>query len=198
MSGNIADMPTILGVDTSLTGTGLCLIEVAPGSAKDDLAGVLRRWSGQCVTVKAPKPTADKSKRAMARRVNALIAQIRDVFAEDKPDLVSMEALAWGARGEGVWVLPWIWGEVIKLCEEFDVPLIIPATSQVKKYATGKGNAPKDAVVPAVLKRWPELDPANNNEGDAATAGAIGCHYLGFPLTEPTTFQADVIAAMDT
>lgn len=190
-------MPTILGVDTSLTGTGLCLIEVAPGSAKDDLAGVLRSWSGQCVTVKAPNPTADKSKRAMARRVNDLVEQIRWVFADDRPDLVSLEALAYAAKGAGVWVLPWIFGRVLELCEEFDTQLIVPSTSQVKKYATGKGNAPKDAVAPAVLKRWSELDPSNNNEADAAVAGAIGCHYLGFPLTEPTTYQADVIAAIE-
>lgn len=188
--GGEALVTTVLGVDTSLTATGLCLIELPP---TPDLGN----WVGQCVTVGAPKPTADKSKRAMARRVNDLVEQIRWVFDDDRPDLVSMEALAWGARGEGVWVLPWIWGEVIKLCEEFDVPLIIPATSQVKKYATGKGNAPKDAVVPAVLKRWPELAPSNNNEGDAASAGAIGCHWLGFPLTEPTTFQADVVHAIE-
>ena len=185
-------MTTVLGVDTSLTGTGLCLIELAPSSP----ASWTGRWSGQCVTVKAPNPTADKSKRAMARRVNVLVEQIRWVFADDRPDLVSMEALAYAAKGAGVWVLPWIFGRVIELCEEFDVPLVVPATSQIKKYATAKGNAPKDAVVPAVLKRWPELAPSNNNEGDAAVAGAIGCHWLGYPLTEPTAFQADVIAGV--
>ncbi|AZS10444.1 RuvC-like resolvase [Mycobacterium phage Surely] len=179
-------MPVVLGIDTSLRATGMCLVSLPPSVE-------LGSWHGQCVTVGAPAATPDKSKRAMARRVKALVDQIRWVFDDDRPDLVVMETLAFAAKGEGVWVLPWIFGKVIELCEEFDVELLCAGTSQVKKYATGKGNADKDTVMLTVAKRWPELAPANNNEADAACLAAIGCHYLGQPLGEPTVYQTEVL-----
>jgi Holliday junction resolvasome RuvABC endonuclease subunit len=38
------------------------------------------------------------------------------------------------------------------------------STTQVKKYATGKGNASKMEVMAAAIKRYPEFDIANDNE----------------------------------
>lgn len=184
-------MPVVLGIDSSLTATGLCRIDV--GGAYFDPSV----WSGQCATVGAPPPTKDKSHRAMARRVNALVevieAAILDGIEGGKVDLIVLEALAFGARGAGVWVLPWLFGRIIELAERHDVPLIVVGTSQIKKYATGKGNADKDTTLLAVMKRWPEFEAKNNNETDATAAAVIGCHWLGYPLGEPTAYQIDVL-----
>lgn len=192
----------ILGIDTSLTGTGLARIDVTPTSFG-------KEWSIATATVSAPKPNPkDKSKRAMARRVNALIDQIESAINESHgrklmigenvqlPDLITIESLAYGAKGASVWVLPWIFGRVLELAEKYDIPLIEVGTGQIKKYATGSGVADKSTVVIAVSQRWPEADVRNDNEADAMTAAAIGCDYLGYPICEATKYRAEVLTAV--
>ena len=52
-------------------------------------------------------------------------------------------------------------------CEAACVPYEGFAPSEVKKHATGKGNAPKDAVVAAARARWGNEAIRDSNEGDA-------------------------------
>ena len=183
----------ILGLDTSLTGTGMALIDLAtwPPSNPPRAEGEPVSYEAQVVTVRAPKPGKDKSKRAMVRRVNALIEQIEWVFKDDKPEHVAMEALAYGARGEGVWVLPWIFGRALELCETYDVPVQVVATSARAKFATGKGNADKETVMMAAHKLSPEAGISNNNEADALILAAMGADAYGCPLVDlPITHRA--------
>ena len=189
-------MPRILGIDSSLTATGLCRVDyLGPNSWKIDTA-----------TVGAPKPTADKSKRAMARRVNALMVQIESAITDggsqrklmlgehlELPDLIAIEALAYGAKGDSAWVLPWIFGRVIELAEKYDIPLLVVGTTARAKFVTGKGTADKDTVMLTVAKRWPEAEVSNNNEADALAVAAVGCYHQGWPICEPTQYMAEVL-----
>ncbi len=59
------------------------------------------------------------------------------------------------------------------------IVLIPPAT--LKKYATGKGNADKTAVVVAARERL-GYDGLDNNEADALWLRAIGYHLLARPV----------------
>jgi Holliday junction resolvasome RuvABC endonuclease subunit len=187
-------MPRVLGIDSSLTATGLCRIDIGEN---DDGPVLKYSYEMACATVGAPKPTADKSKRAMARRVMALADKIEAAICtpEDPlvPDLIVVESLAYGAKGDSAWVLPWVFGKVIELAETYKVPLITVGTTARAKYATGRGNADKDTVMLAAVKRWPEGEAKNNNEADALIVAAIGCHYLGMPITEPTAYMAEVL-----
>ncbi|NUS59160.1 MAG: hypothetical protein HOV66_30530, partial [Streptomycetaceae bacterium] len=64
-------------------------------------------------------------------------------------------------------------------------------TGGVKKYATGKGNAGKDEVLAAVVRRYPDVEVSNNNEADALVLRAMGCDHLGQPLAVvPQTHRA--------
>lgn len=186
-------MPRILGIDSSLTGTGLARIDVSNNHTWDG-----RDHNMDVATVAAPGPTKDKSHLAMVRRVNALIEQIEDAvtsdgLGHDKPDLIAIENLAFGARGAGAWVLPWIFGRCCELAERYDIPLIVVATAARAKYATGKGNADKEVVLLAANNLFPAAQISNNNEGDAAVVGAIGCHYLGYPIVPETAYRLDVM-----
>ena len=170
-------MPRVLGIDSSLTATGLCRVDVEKRLYEST---EYKHMDIAVCTVGAPKPTKDKSKRAMARRVEVLLEQIEGALVN--VDLVALEELAYGAKGEASWVLPWIWGEVIRLCERHDIALVIVNVTTVKKYATGKGNADKDTVLLATTKRYPDVALTNNNEADAMVIAAIGCRYLGLPI----------------
>jgi len=187
----------ILGIDTSLTATGLARVDILewPSSRPARKEGEPVRFVADTATVGAPKPTKDKSKRAMARRVNALITQVEWCFSdtEERPEYVGMEALAYGARGEGAWVLPWIFGRVIELCEKYDVPLQVVATSARAKFATGKGNADKETVLLAMARTFPEAAVANNNEADALAVAATICQKIGLPILPVTQYRTDVV-----
>ena len=69
------------------------------------------------------------------------------------------------------------------------------STTQVKKYATGKGNASKMEVMAAAIKRYPDLDIANDNEADAVVLAAFLARALGDPIEESLP-QAN-LAALD-
>lgn len=193
-------MPRVLGIDTSLTGTGLARINIREN---DDGPVLKYSFDAEVAKVAAPKPSADKSKKAMARRVITLIDKIEGAIRPDdwdastepdpKPDLIAIESLAYGAKGASVWVLPWIFGRVLELAVKYDIPLIEVGTGQIKKYATGAGNADKSTVVIAVTRRWPEAQATDDNEADAMTAGAIGCHYLGYPIVDPVAKYHDEV-----
>ncbi|AKF14270.1 RuvC-like Holliday junction resolvase [Mycobacterium phage Vincenzo] len=191
----------VLGIDTSLTGTGLARIDLAswPPSNPPRQPDEPVAFTADTAIVSAPKPTKDKSKRAMARRVNDLIDQIEGCFRDDeKPDAVGMEGLAYGAKGSGVWVLPWVFGRVVELCEKYDVPLTIVATSQRAKFATGNGNASKDAVLLATSRLFNGVvDIIDNNDADALIVGAAVCQRMGLPILPVTKYRNDVVAALE-
>ena len=180
----------ILGIDSSLTATGLACLDIG---TYDDERMV---WSheAQAVTVGAPKPTKDKSKLAMVRRVNALLAAIDAAF--EGVDAVGIENLAFGARGEGAWVLPWIFGRCLELCESHGVPVTVVATSARAKFATGKGNAKKDTVTLAMDRLLPEVGIHNDNEADALAVACAVAQRLGHPVLPVTQYRLDVVEGL--
>lgn len=177
-------MPSIVGLDTSLTATGFCRINVAQETGM--------YWT-DCLTIHAPPPGDDKSKLAMARRVNTLISRIEMNLTREPVDLIVVEALAFAARGASSWVLPWVYGRVLELAVKHSYPLVTVATSARARYAAGTGKAGKDTVMLAAHKLWPSADVKNNNEADATILAAIGCHYSGIPICPETTYRKEVL-----
>ncbi|QPX62122.1 RuvC-like resolvase [Mycobacterium phage Indlovu] len=187
MSGKITRM-RILGIDSSLTATGLARIDI------DGWDGDRWKASIATATVSAPKPTKDKSKRAMVRRVNYLVDQIEGAFED--VDAVGIENLAFAAKGENAWVLPWIFGRVLELCEKYGLPVTVVGTSQRAKFAVGKGSGPgtdKDHILAAAIKLFPQADISSNNEADALIVGAATAARLEKPILPTTQYRIEVI-----
>ena len=51
-------------------------------------------------------------------------------------------------------------------------------------FATGRGNAGKDEVLAAAIRRYPAWGIAGNDIADATVLAAIGARLLGHPLEE--------------
>ena len=72
------------------------------------------------------------------------------------------------------------------------IPMVV-APSQLKKFATGKGNAKKEQIILEVFKRW-GFTATTNNIADAYVLGKMGLARAwpekGGPLM---TFQAEVM-----
>jgi len=64
------------------------------------------------------------------------------------------------------------------------IPFAVAAPKSIKLYATGKGNAKKDAVLTAMVRRVGPLvrDLDDNNAADALAAAMMGADWLGYPL----------------
>lgn len=175
-------MPRILGIDSSLSSTGMCLIDTS-------VSGQTIR----CATIPTtPAAFGGTGFAAYAKRIKYIADTIGASLHQ--VDLVAIEALAYSARGASAFTLPWLWGRIVETVCERDIQLLVVGTSQRAKYATGKGNAAKDVVMASAIRRWPEVEITSNDTADALIVAAIGCRFLGYPVDEmPKAHYADVM-----
>ncbi|WP_028392741.1 crossover junction endodeoxyribonuclease RuvC [Bacillus cihuensis] len=105
-------------------------------------------------------------------------------------DLICIEGFSYGSRGQGVstqYGVGWIIRYLLHF-EGFKV-IEIPPTS-VKKFATGKGNVKKDAMVIPIYKRW-GFEHDSDNVRDAYVLARIA-EAINEDI-ETTAFQKDVL-----
>ncbi|AKF14936.1 RuvC-like resolvase [Mycobacterium phage OrangeOswald] len=166
-------MTRVLSVDPSLTSTGLCRVDLL-GDTEPVRAEILLH------AVKS-KPTADKSYAAMSRRIEKIAGTVR--AAMDGCDLIVIEGPSFGSKGQHTHSRDWLWGKIFDAARvNWGIPVLVVTPSQRMKYATGKGNAQKDAVLAAAIKRWPDVEIDGNDQADALILAAIGCRSLGCPI----------------
>src|SRR6185437_13090231 len=106
------------------------------------------------------------------------LAAISDVIAEYVPSasLVVIESPSFASKFGHTHTRDWLWGKIYDRCyRDLGKKVLVVSPSQRMKYATGKGNAQKDAVLAAAIKRWPTVDITGNDTADALILAAIGC-----------------------
>lgn len=117
----------ILGIDPSLTSTGLC-------------------WGDD-------KFTSISSSEKGPRRLVDYRNWIQDYLYEEKIDYVCIESYSFSSRNSHAHALGELGGVIRVLLYELNIPYAdIPPTSR-SKFATGKGNAGKSEVVSSVSAR---------------------------------------------
>lgn len=153
--------PRVIGLDLSMTGTGLA-------------------WAdGTTYTV---KPRKDGDARLMEIR-DHLARAVRAVMV----DLVVIEDLPTHAKSAGITGM--VHGAVRVWLLDHDVPYALAPPASVKKYATGKGNAGKPEMAVACYKRLGrELD--DDNQVDALWLRAMGLDHLGADSRVPVAQRA--------
>lgn len=161
--------PFVVGVDLSLTSTGVA-----------SRLGVERiRSSGH---------TTDSLDQRW-ERLTAVSTQVATaVFRHGKVDLVVIEGPSMHSVGGHAHDRSGLWWLVVNLFKTparwASPPLAIMAPTARSKYGTGKGNAGKDAVLAAVIRRYPQFDVDGNDVADALLLCAAGMDFLGHPLVE--------------
>ena len=141
----------IIGIDQSLTATGLV------GPEASDVVVIRSRLDGP-------------------QRLIEIRDRVVDVcLAPDTAVIMEGFAYSKGARAHDAGGLGWILRVALF---EAGVPYLIVSTNQIKKYATGIGNAPKPHVVSAVTHRtgkiWTSTDAV-----DGYVAWCIGRDLAG-------------------
>lgn len=160
--------PRVVGLDLSLTSTGLA----ATGTTNGIPYAAVDRIT--------TKPTGDNI-RARTARLNHIVDAVHGWVAADT-DLVVIEGPALATRSAHTHDRSGLWWLVINRLIANDHPVVIVPPSSRAKYATGKGNAAKDAVLAAVVRRYPDTDVTGNDEADALILAAMGARALGHPI----------------
>lgn len=172
---------TVLGVDPSLTSTGLCWATSTPG----DL----------------PKVHLSKTRPGEKGTIPKLDRLEFQVHAVLEPavhaDLVLVESPSFGSHGSATRDLAGLWWLLIAELRAADVSLAVVPPAVLKKWATGKGNADKWAVGQAIGKRWPAVALDGPDEADALTLASMGLHRAGCLPWTPTAYQIDQIERVE-
>lgn len=162
-------MTRIIGVDPSLTGTGLAILDPGAPPITD--------------VIKIPVPKG----ATLAQRADRIASLTRFVVrcaAAVPTELAVVEGPSYGsaAAQSGHHERGGLWWSLIAGLLAADVPVAVVPPSCRAMYATGKGNASKDAVVMAVARRWPDVVLDSNDAADALVLAALGARYLGRPI----------------
>lgn len=174
-------MSGVLGVDWSLTGTGLAWIDLDTG--RTDTC-TIRTWPD------------DGTVEGIARRITHIADQVEawaDLYADDLIVIegpVTHAPSAHRSKLLGGW-----WATAGRLAPLTDDPILVVSPKTRAKYATGSGNAGKRAVLEAARRNYPQFTVANDNEGDAVVLAAIGARSLGYPIDD---LPASHLAALKT
>jgi len=94
---------------------------------------------------------------------------LSEIFATTatRPDLVVYEEVRRHLGTDAAHIYGGIVAVISGVCEEHDCPYMGVPVGTIKRFATGKGNASKDAMLSAVRERWPETGVINDHEADA-------------------------------
>lgn len=158
-----ANPPRVVGLDISLTGTGIACS------------------AGWCNAIGIGGITS----LPLARRDAALDQLSYDITQHIGPttDLVIVEMPAYSRSGGGAHERSGLWWRVVHRLLRWDIPVVEINPGHRSTYATGKGNARKTEVVDAVARRWPAWQThGDDNAADAVVLMAMGLDAAGHPL----------------
>lgn len=175
MTDVTATMPLIcVGLDMSLTSTGLCLKE------------------GNTIRLDTVKTKPDSAENDLAR-LNLIVEKVMS-FIPQSVDMICIEDFFTPSN-------PMQIGSAIKLAMlgtairlrlyNAGFKFFVIAPSQLKKYVTGKGSGEKSMILKEVYKRW-GIEAKDDNQADACVLAHLAEGLLVPDETRPE-FQRDVI-----
>jgi crossover junction endodeoxyribonuclease RuvC len=131
------------------------------------------------------------------KRIVTLIDEIITHLQPD--DVICLEGYSFGSKGKGVSFQYELGGMIREWLFRRNHNYTIITPSQLKKFATGKGNTPKDAMAVPIFKRW-GFESNSNNVVDAYVlaqmARAITQSDCGQMDLDLPAFQLEVLKAI--
>jgi crossover junction endodeoxyribonuclease RuvC len=156
-STTAATEPLVVGVDLSLTATGLS--------------------DGQRTWLIRSKGYKGDRLNDRAQRLRLLANGVLDSCAG--ACLVVIEGPAFASMSGHMHDRSGLWWLVVDLLRAEQTPVVEVPPAALKKYATGKGNANKGAVIDATARRFPDIDTgADDNRCDALWLAHMGIDQL--------------------
>ncbi|AEV52278.1 holliday junction resolvase [Nocardia phage NBR1] len=160
----------VVGLDASISNTGMAIHRYGEHALQNSAWNIKTKERGQDHFSRAERMYES------ATAINSKVAY---------NSLVLMEGPAYGASGASFHDLAGHWWKVFNNLVMGWADVIVVTPGQLKKFVTGKGNAPKDEVMLAAARRWPDLKITDNNTADATGLMMMGRALLGEELNMP-------------
>lgn len=160
--------PTVIGLDLSLTGTGIAYRDASTGTVKTR--------------------TADGDRRLLTIAEAIRIAVGGDTGPGPAVDLAVLEDLPKHAMAAGITGM--VHGIARAVLLEAAVPYALVAPATLKAYATGRGAGDKTGMAMAAYKRA-GVEFGDDNQCDAWWLRAAGLDWLGVPEVALPQAQRD-------
>jgi len=160
----------VLGLDLSMTATGICLPD------------------GTTRTIKTNQKHGDRRLQYIVNEVGLALAD--DPWGGDACELVVLEEAPPGLKGPAIKAIHMVHGAVRLRLVDFDTPFAVVNPTVLKAYATGSTSADKTAMAMAAYKRTGR-EFGDDNQCDAWWLRAAGLDWLGHPEFSLPAAQRD-------
>ena len=172
---------TSIGIDTSLTGTGIVVLE----NGKITKQQLIKS-----------KPSGDKPVNEV-KRIQKIVEEIELIVSEYMPRIAVIEGLAYLAKGTSLVQLAALNYMTRAMLMNYHIPFVIVFPTTLKKFATGNGAAKKDEILLATFKRY-GVTIMDDNEADAYNLSQIGLALLGGNSKDTNQKQEEVLTLLKT
>ena len=154
----------IIGIDPSLTATGIAILENGEWTMLDVLKNNLRGHE----------------------RMDYIISNLAELFVGlQAGDIVVMEGPSFNSQGQRSHELAGIWWLIRHEMWYYpDITVVIVPPTTRAKYASGRGNAGKAEVYEAIQEQFPDITIKDHNVGDAIILASIGARRIGSPVDD--------------
>jgi len=171
-------IPYVLGIDPSLTGTGVARI-YKDGTVFVNHFGRKGRRNETLIDRAARVRFIMQSVTGWIYGANCWGLAVNSM-GETLPVLTVIEAPSHGSRGGSAWDRAYLWWELVNKVAVDRVATCVPATRA--KWATGTGRSDKAAVSAAVARLWPLIELDCSDCADALALATIGAQHLGWDV----------------
>lgn len=166
----------ITGLDLSLTSTGVCRIELEPGVLGPSPVIVTTRRIES-------KPTKDPTLAQRSTRLRKIAGDVTGLCAGS--DLVCVEGPTYASTTGAAHDRAGLWWLIVGRLTGAGLNVVEIPPSNLKTYATGRGNSGKDQVLAAVVMRYQHLvEVTGNDVADAVVLASMGARWIGQPVEE--------------
>src|SRR3990167_3809731 len=164
-------MTLSLGLDLSLTGTGLVILNEKKEVVEQKL-------------IKSKK-TGDTPKEELERligireEIQTIVDDVSNNFKRSRPKMAAIEGPAFMVRNATALVQLGALSYMIReLLYARSIPFVIVAPTTLKKFITGKGSSDKNVVLMEIFKRYGQTF-TDDNLGDAYALARVADTILG-------------------
>lgn len=179
-------MTTWIGVDPSLSGTAIALIDAQGGVRVDRCTTTPTRTHAETV---ARLDGIERWLRRHLERARAASAGGDVLLAIEGPAFGRSDGKA--HERAGLW-----WRLYTRAALYTRTPPLVIVPTQLKIYATGKGTSDKDAVILAVARRYPTFAGRSNDEADALVLAAMLARWDQHPIEDKPLPQTHLRALL--
>lgn len=103
---------------------------------------------------------------SIGMRVVRFKAKVREMIQTESVEMVAYELPA-GMHKNAIIQQSKMIGVLEDLCHELEIEYTHYSASEIKKFATGKGNAGKPQMIAQAKRNWPNVEIIDDNQADA-------------------------------